>query len=389
MAVRAFTCGLQPLVHAAAPSPKVPWNVNGVAPDVPRPAVLWLTAALPGPPGSDPSEVVPMLSWLLGTNHTDTRLLRTPALAAVATGLWLALFDGLTAALPAADPAARASAFDAFSDLFAGYVRMFPCGNCDAQFLSIFRRFQSTKDQLFNRSYVRPIEATLLGKVSSPASRYNPSCSVGWPTRPITPANSTLAPLDPKDALLPPPNTTSRLTVALDIDETLLSARGPAVLLRPGLQGFLDGLRALGCEIIIWTASERNWGIHVVSLFDPLNLIPHRIYRDTSWWNSKSNTKDLRRLGRSMDRVLILENSPYSVWMNKNHAILIPDYFRDDPRDGALGATLHVIAALLASGLPVPAFLPATPLLHRKCPAQQWHPLDEARPYHGIGDFTP
>lgn len=30
----------------------------------------------------------------------------------------------------------------------------------------------------------RPIESTLLGEVSSPASRYNPSCTVGWPTLP-------------------------------------------------------------------------------------------------------------------------------------------------------------------------------------------------------------
>lgn len=43
-------------------------------------------------------------------------------------------------------------------------------------------------------------------------------------------------------------------------------------------------------------------------------------------------TKDLRRLGRNMSDVFILENSPYSAWMNKRNAILIPDYFKDNPR---------------------------------------------------------
>ena len=151
----------------------------------------------------------------------------------------------------------------------------------------------------------------------------------------------------------------------------------------------LQGLHDLNCEIIIWTASDTPWGTYVVSQFDPQNFIQHKLYRDRSWWDPAPAvyTKDLRRLGRSMDDVVIVENSPSSVWMNKHNAIMVPDYFTDNPKDGALSQVLACVWEIVKRGRPVRDYIPTTPRLHARCPTQSWNALDEARAYHGIGDF--
>ena len=215
---------------------------------------------------------------------------------------------------------------------------------------------------------------------------------VAWAKRPAAPPTDYQTPVDPAQHLLPPPDKLDRwappLTVALDIDETLLYARSKPPLVRPYLAEFLQGLHDLDVEIVVWTASNTEWGSYVVSLFDPQKLVAHAIYRDPSWMKGSSYTKDLRRLGRGMNRTLILENSPSSVWMNKRNAILIPDYFKANPSDGALRQTLDVIKKLVDSGASVPEFLSTSPSLHRKCPQQSWSPKDDTGFYYGLGDFT-
>eukprot|EP00668_Euglena_longa_P002091 GGOE01002426.1.p1 GENE.GGOE01002426.1~~GGOE01002426.1.p1 ORF type:complete len:624 (+),score=181.45 GGOE01002426.1:132-2003(+) len=390
VSLSAFTCGMAGQLSTGTRT-QVPLDISTAGPGFQSAEVLWLTADLPLSTEGMLSEVVPLLSYLVHTNFSASRIVRTPSLFTLATRLWLALFIALVDAVGTAGDAAKAQAFDHFHLLFTTYARMFPCGNCDTQFVAIFRRFLNAKGQLFAPQFISQLQHIMMGH-SNPAE-YDPACNVSWVNRRTRPDPSNTGPIDPKLFLLPPavPSPKRRLTVALDIDETLLSVRNKPLLYRPFLTEFLDGLRDVNCEVVIWTASDKPWGTYVVSLIDPKQLIPHRIYRDPSWWKPHPDvyTKDLRRLGRNMADVFILENSPYSAWMNKMNAILIPDFYKANPSDTALQLVLHVVREVLRTGLSVPDFLRTSPLFNRKCPAQMWAPLDEAQPFYGIGDFTP
>lgn len=83
----------------------------------------------------------------------------------------------------------------------------------------------------------------------------------------------------------------------------------------------------LRVEIILWTASVESVGRPVVAKLDPSGTIfDQTIYRDFRWYQDVNYTKDLRRLARDMDRIVIVENSPLSVHLNRKNAILVSDF---------------------------------------------------------------
>lgn len=85
--------------------------------------------------------------------------------------------------------------------------------------------------------------------------------------------------------------------------------------------------RELRVELILWTASVEMVARPVVHKLDPdRSIFDHVIYRDFRWYKEVDYTKDLSKLGRDMDRVVIIENSPASVSLNPQNAIIVTDY---------------------------------------------------------------
>lgn len=83
-------------------------------------------------------------------------------------------------------------------------------------------------------------------------------------------------------------------------------------------------------EIVLWTASEESKARRVVQLIDPHSvLFDEAIYRDIRWYRDAYYTKKLCRLGRDMDRVVIVENSLFSVEMNPQNAIIVSSFVRN------------------------------------------------------------
>lgn len=83
-------------------------------------------------------------------------------------------------------------------------------------------------------------------------------------------------------------------------------------------------------ELILWTASVESLARIVLHKLDPQgHLFDFAIFRDPIWYRDTINyTKRLQQLGRRMDRVVIIENSPASVRTNRENAILVTDYIR-------------------------------------------------------------
>ena len=50
------------------------------------------------------------------------------------------------------------------------------------------------------------------------------------------------------------------------------------------------------------------------------------IFRNDAWFTEPYHAKDLRLLGRNMDRVVIFDNAPNCCKINKAHSVLVEDF---------------------------------------------------------------
>eukprot|EP01063_Lacrimia_lanifica_P002375 TRINITY_DN11241_c0_g3_i1.p2 TRINITY_DN11241_c0_g3~~TRINITY_DN11241_c0_g3_i1.p2 ORF type:complete len:343 (+),score=109.59 TRINITY_DN11241_c0_g3_i1:151-1179(+) len=162
-----------------------------------------------------------------------------------------------------------------------------------------------------------------------------------------------------------------RYTIVFDLDETLVSNRMPGLrpaLRRPHLDALLRSLKGKA-EVVLWTASIESVGKPVLRQIDQNgDLFDHAVYRNPAWFQERPNcphTKDLRLLGRPMEKVIIIENNPLSVRMNKTSAIMLQDFDRPNPTDSALKGLEKVLAMLIESKVPVQQFVSQSPHLHQ------------------------
>jgi TFIIF-interacting CTD phosphatase-like protein len=127
------------------------------------------------------------------------------------------------------------------------------------------------------------------------------------------------------DKLIASPVHEKRYTIVIDLDETVVYARDGPLYARSNLKELLRSLNLHG-EVIVWTASERGYARAVLREIDPEGIVQHLIYRHKSWFDPHDYTKDLKRLGRNMDYVLIVENTPDCVRANPQNGIIVEDF---------------------------------------------------------------
>ena len=127
-----------------------------------------------------------------------------------------------------------------------------------------------------------------------------------------------------------PPNATGNKTLVLDLDETLVHSQfGPFnvpsdvvikieieneihdihVLVRPGVQEFLEKI-SKKYEIVIFTASISKYAEPLLDILDKKKLCSFRLFREHCTLINSSFVKDLKKLGRDLKDVVILDNSP-------------------------------------------------------------------------------
>ncbi|RNF17793.1 putative TFIIF-stimulated CTD phosphatase [Trypanosoma conorhini] len=122
------------------------------------------------------------------------------------------------------------------------------------------------------------------------------------------------------------------LTVVLDLDETLVSNRNGAfvsAILRPYCLHVLNALRHMrGLEVVLWTASTKETALPVVEQLNQSGpVFDEVIYRNDMWFTEPLHTKDLRLLGRDMDRLLIIDNAANCCKLNPRNSVLADDFY--------------------------------------------------------------
>ena len=152
------------------------------------------------------------------------------------------------------------------------------------------------------------------------------------------------------------PKNDKKFTLVIDLDETLIHSdfdnelneeyqkilqfnhEGESIMfslfLRPGLQDFLNYIKEY-FEVIIFTASRKEYADCILNYLDPENnIISYRLYReDCISIKNKVFIKDLRILrNRTLNKLILIDNSFYSFSNQPNNGILISSFY-DNQRD--------------------------------------------------------
>jgi CTD small phosphatase-like protein 2 len=177
--------------------------------------------------------------------------------------------------------------------------------------------------------------------------------------------------------LLPPelPHHRGRMTLVLDLDETLihcvksptedrLAAESPpdlcirfsdgavkgSIRFRPYTKVFLEVVSNL-FEVVVFTASTQAYADTVLDTLDPSKKwITHRLYRPSCTLSpSGGYFKDLSLLGRPLDKVILVDNSPTSLAMQPDNGIPVRTW-QDDMKDREMIDLISVLHSCRNSG---------------------------------------
>jgi Dullard-like phosphatase family protein len=180
---------------------------------------------------------------------------------------------------------------------------------------------------------------------------------------------------DSKQILLPP-QTSNKKTLVLDLDETLVHSQfmtfsNPSdvviqievdneihdihVMVRPGVKEFLEQMEKF-YEIVIFTASVSKYADPLLDIIDKKGLCPFRLFREHYSLINATFVKDLKRLGRDLKSIIIVDNSPLSYSLHPQNGIPILTWF-EDKSDRELFEIIPILEFL--SGVPdVREFIP-------------------------------
>ena len=131
----------------------------------------------------------------------------------------------------------------------------------------------------------------------------------------------------------------STYTLVLDLDETLVhfffTPSGGTFLIRPYCFKFLEDMSKI-FEIAIFTAATKDYADSILDVIDPnKKLINHRLYRHHTSICEITFVKDLTKIGRNLNRCLIIDNLADNFKLQPNNGIQCGTWL-DDMKDTQL-----------------------------------------------------
>ena len=160
--------------------------------------------------------------------------------------------------------------------------------------------------------------------------------------------------LDNLDNLLPK-KSCDKKTLVLDLDETLVHSQFQPfevpsditlkieledelhdihVMVRPGVKEFLENMGKI-YEIVIFTASVSKYADPLLDIIDKEKNCKFRLFREHCTPINTCFVKEIKRLGRQLKDIVIVDNSPMSYALNPENGLPISTWF-DDKEDREL-----------------------------------------------------
>jgi Dullard-like phosphatase family protein len=159
------------------------------------------------------------------------------------------------------------------------------------------------------------------------------------------PQKDEYPPADPE--IVPPyikESLTKKFSLVLDLDETLISLERKKIndenkgilKFRPGLLKFLTKIRKY-YEIIVFTSGTREYGEQILEAIENgKNYFDYKLFREHTLVHNNEFIKDLSRIGRPLDKIIIVDNTPQNYRLQKENGIEIKPFYGEDINDKAL-----------------------------------------------------
>ena len=202
--------------------------------------------------------------------------------------------------------------------------------------IKMFNNIKALSFQEINKSFEQKIKVNIIPPKSNSISEYLPT-------------NPEIKPPYIKS------NLTKKFSLVLDLDETLISLdrnkvnkNNKGVLkLRPGLFKFLSKIKKF-YEIIVFTSGTKEYANQIIDLIEgEEKFFDFRLYREHTLIYKNEFIKDISRIGRPLDKIIIVDNLPQNFRLQKENGIEIKSFFGDDNNDKALESLGNILKKIV------------------------------------------
>ena len=141
----------------------------------------------------------------------------------------------------------------------------------------------------------------------------------------------------------------------LDLNETLINFKYEEngegyVRIRPFLFGFLEEVSQL-YELIVFTNSEKEYADSVIEAIEKdRTYFDHVFYRQHTIIVGNDFVKDLTRIGRPLNSIIIIDNMPQNYKLQKENGILIKPFWGEDSKDRTLYDLMPILLDIAKEG---------------------------------------
>ena len=148
---------------------------------------------------------------------------------------------------------------------------------------------------------------------------------------------------------------TKPYTLVLDLDETLInfrikSTKEGTLRARPFLFGFLEEMGHY-YELIVWTSATKTYANTLLDAIESeKTYFDYVFYREHAIIIGDDFVKDLNRIGRSLDKVIIVDDMPQNFRLQRQNGITIKPFLGDDNNDMALYDLLPILKRIAEEG---------------------------------------
>ena len=118
--------------------------------------------------------------------------------------------------------------------------------------------------------------------------------------------------------------------LVLDLDETLVhfSTKDTKFLIRPHAYDFIYNL-SFFFEIVIFTAAQQEYADWILDRLDQKKIISKRFYRKNCEISKLSHNKNLNKIQKNLDNIIIVDNFPQNFEKQRGNGICIKSWFGD------------------------------------------------------------
>ena len=147
-----------------------------------------------------------------------------------------------------------------------------------------------------------------------------------------------------------------KYSLVLDLDETLIhfkqgnNEQEGVVRIRPGVTEFLKEIGKIYELIVFTTAIQEYADLLIDAIEEDKIYFDHRLYREHAIIIDNDFVKDLTRIGRPLDKIIIIDDMPQNFKLQKENGIVIRPFYGEDNFDNVLYNLIPILKNIANEG---------------------------------------